>query len=126
MITIEDVQRKVCSKFDITMTEMLSVSAKARVFRPRQLAVYIARDITGASLPELGMKFCRDHTTILHSTRKITARLVQDPYLALAIREITSELHAANARNNPIFDEEKMRKAWSASARLTRVSGKAA
>ena len=54
--------------------------------RPRQIAMFLAREMTGLSLPRLGTHFARDHTTILHAVRRITRLMEQDPAFADAVQ----------------------------------------
>jgi chromosomal replication initiator protein len=71
-VTIDEIQRKVAEHFNIKFAEMTS-SRRARVVaRPRQVAMYLAKQLTQRSLPEIGRKFGgRDHTTVMHAVRQI-------------------------------------------------------
>jgi chromosomal replication initiator protein len=71
-VTIDEIQRRVAEHFNIKLVEMTS-SRRARVVaRPRQVAMYLAKQLTQRSLPEIGRKFGgRDHTTVMHAVRKI-------------------------------------------------------
>ncbi|MEI7493301.1 MAG: chromosomal replication initiator protein DnaA [Alphaproteobacteria bacterium] len=71
-LTVEEIQRKVAEYFNIKMSDMVSNRRMQNIARPRQIAMYIAKQLTSKSLPEIGRKFGgRDHTTILHAVRKI-------------------------------------------------------
>jgi chromosomal replication initiator protein len=71
-ITIEEIQRKVAEHFQIKMAEMSSARRARQVARPRQVAMYLAKQLTSRSLPEIGRKFGgRDHTTVMHAVRKV-------------------------------------------------------
>ncbi|HXO03603.1 MAG TPA: chromosomal replication initiator protein DnaA [Stellaceae bacterium] len=71
-VTIDEIQRRVAEHFNIKMAEMTS-SRRARVVaRPRQVAMYLAKQLTQRSLPEIGRKFGgRDHTTVMHAVKKV-------------------------------------------------------
>jgi hypothetical protein len=75
---VKNIQKVVCNTYGVRLEAMLSARRDAKIVRPRMIAVYLAKKLTNKSLPELGARFGgRDHTTILHSVRKITAeRLV--------------------------------------------------
>lgn len=71
-ITIEEIQKKVADHFDIKLTEMHSARRARSVARPRQVAMYLAKQLTSRSLPEIGRRFGgRDHTTVMHAIRKV-------------------------------------------------------
>jgi chromosomal replication initiator protein len=78
-VTIDEIQRRVAEHFNIKMAEMTS-SRRARVVaRPRQVAMYLAKQLTQRSLPEIGRKFGgRDHTTVMHAVRKIEELTLSD------------------------------------------------
>ncbi len=71
-ITIDEIQRKVAEHYNIRLTDMHSARRARAVARPRQVAMYLAKQLTARSLPEIGRKFGgRDHTTVMHAVRKI-------------------------------------------------------
>jgi chromosomal replication initiator protein len=71
-VTIEEIQRKVAEHFNIKIAEMQSARRARAVARPRQVAMYLAKQLTSRSLPEIGRKFGgRDHTTVMHAVRKV-------------------------------------------------------
>ena len=71
-ITIEDIQRRTAEYFNVRLADMLSARRARAVARPRQVAMYLAKQLTSRSLPEIGRKFGgRDHTTVMHAVRKI-------------------------------------------------------
>ena len=61
---------------------MRSLNRARAVARPRQIAMYLAREMTGHSLPRIGSHFCRDHTTVLHAVRQISRLMATDPRVA--------------------------------------------
>jgi len=71
-ITIEEIQKKVAEHFNIRVGDMHSARRSRQVARPRQVAMFLAKQLTSRSLPEIGRKFGgRDHTTVMHAVKKI-------------------------------------------------------
>ena len=71
-VTIEEIQKRVAEHFNIRLSEMYSSRRARAVARPRQIAMYLAKQLTVRSLPEIGRKFGgRDHTTVMHAVRKV-------------------------------------------------------
>ncbi len=71
-VTIEEIQRRVAEHFNIRLSDMHSARRARAVARPRQVAMYLAKQLTSRSLPEIGRKFGgRDHTTVMHAVRKV-------------------------------------------------------
>jgi chromosomal replication initiator protein len=82
-VTIDEIQRRVAEHFNIRLGEMTSDRRARAVARPRQVAMYLAKQLTTRSLPEIGRKFGgRDHTTVMHAVRKIDELKGTDPALA--------------------------------------------
>lgn len=79
-ITIDEIQKKVAEHFNIRVSDMHSARRARQVARPRQVAMYLAKQLTPRSLPEIGRKFGgRDHTTVIHAVRKIEELSAYDP-----------------------------------------------
>ena len=73
-VGVENIQKTVADFYKIKVADMYSKKRPASIARPRQIAMYIAKEMTQKSLPEIGELFGgRDHTTVLHAVRKITA-----------------------------------------------------
>ena len=71
-VTIDEIQRKVAEHFNIRVADMHSARRSRSVARPRQVAMYLCKQLTPRSLPEIGRKFGgRDHSTVIHAVRKI-------------------------------------------------------
>jgi chromosomal replication initiator protein len=71
-VTIEEIQKRVAAHFNIRISDMHSARRARSVARPRQVAMYLAKQLTSRSLPEIGRKFGgRDHTTVMHAVRKV-------------------------------------------------------
>ncbi len=79
-ITIEEIQRKTAEYYKLDLKELHSARRARRVARPRQVAMYLARELTSRSLPDIGRRFGgRDHTTVLHACRRIESLCKTDP-----------------------------------------------
>lgn len=86
-ISVENIQKTVADFFNIKVADMYSKKRPANIARPRQIAMYLAKELTQKSLPEIGELFGgRDHTTVLHAVRKIAADRSKSP-------ECNHELH---------------------------------
>ena len=73
-ISVENIQKTVADYYKIKIADMYSKKRPASIARPRQIAMYLAKELTQKSLPEIGELFGgRDHTTVLHAVRKISA-----------------------------------------------------
>ncbi len=71
-VTIEEIQKQVAQHFNIRISDMHSARRARSVARPRQVAMYLAKQLTSRSLPEIGRKFGgRDHTTVMHAVRRV-------------------------------------------------------
>ncbi len=82
-VTIEEIQKRVAEHYNIRLSDMHSARRARAVARPRQVAMYLAKQLTARSLPEIGRKFGgRDHTTVMHAVRKIEELRGADPNFA--------------------------------------------
>ncbi len=91
--TIEDVQRLTAGAFGLTIEELLSANRSPRLAWPRQVAMYLAREHTGATLPAIGAGFGgRNHTTVMHACRRATERLASDPEAFAIVRGLNDRL----------------------------------
>jgi chromosomal replication initiator protein len=78
-VTIEEIQKKVAEHYSIRLTDMSSARRARAVARPRQVAMYLAKQLTSRSLPEIGRKFGnRDHTTVMHAVSRVTELMERD------------------------------------------------
>ncbi|MBV9750098.1 MAG: chromosomal replication initiator protein DnaA [Acetobacteraceae bacterium] len=78
-VTIEEIQRKVAEHWNVRLTDMSSARRARAVARPRQVAMYLAKQLTSRSLPEIGRKFGnRDHTTVMHAVSRVAELMEQD------------------------------------------------
>jgi chromosomal replication initiator protein len=91
--SLRDIQEQVCSAFDVPLEQLLSSSRAAAVTWPRQIAMYLARELTDATLPAIGQAFGgRNHTTVLHAHRRTAERIASDPEAYETVRRLTIEL----------------------------------
>jgi chromosomal replication initiator protein len=82
-VTIEEIQRKVSEHFNIRLSDMIGPKRTRTIARPRQVAMYLSKQLTTRSLPEIGRRFGgRDHTTIMHGVRKVEELKAADHQLA--------------------------------------------
>jgi chromosomal replication initiator protein len=89
---VSTIVKRVAAAFDVGEKELLGPSRLRGVLRPRQVAMYLARELTGLSLPRIGAAFGRDHTTVLHACRKVEDELVTDVGLAKQVQELRTSL----------------------------------
>jgi chromosomal replication initiator protein len=94
-VTIENIQRVVAEHYKLKTSDMLSAKRNRSVARPRQVAMALAKELTRHSLPEIGHAFGgRDHTTVLHATRKVKDLCASDPGIEedwrILLRTLTS------------------------------------
>jgi chromosomal replication initiator protein len=91
--TIGEIQTATCEHFGISTDELLSPSRTARVAWPRQVAMYLARELTGESLPAIGRSFGgRDHTTVMHACRRTSKQIACDDASREAVEKLCQTL----------------------------------
>jgi chromosomal replication initiator protein len=91
--SIAEIQAAVGAHFGLTPGELLSTTRSARIAWPRQVAMYLARELTGESLPAIGRHFGgRDHTTVLHACRRASTRLAADEDARRAVEKLCESL----------------------------------
>lgn len=94
-ITIEMIQKEVCSYYNLEMSDLISKKRNKQVVFPRQVAMFICRKITDASYPQIGDQFGgRDHTTVIHSVEKIEKEVNENPELAATVEELSQRLNS--------------------------------
>lgn len=93
LVTIERIQKVVAKHFHITFKEMVSKKRTDTIAWPRQIAMYLARNLTELSTTEIGEAFGgRDHTTVMHACDKVKLKVSADPYSAAFINKIVEEV----------------------------------
>ncbi len=96
--SIADVQVVVAAHHSLTVAELISPARTARVAWPRQLAIHLARELTGASLQAIGEAFGgRNHGTVLHACKRVSERLAGDQYIADELHELSTEISSLGA-----------------------------
>jgi chromosomal replication initiator protein len=91
--SVEDIQRRICESFGVSMDQLLSSSRAAPVAWPRQVAMYLARELTDQTLPAIGRAFGgRNHTTVMHACRRTAERMATDPDAYDTVRRLTEQL----------------------------------
>ncbi len=92
-ISIDFIQKSVAEFFNVTLTDMKSSKRSKNIILPRQIAMHLSRQLTNFSLPEIGSAFGgKDHTTVLHSCRKITHDLEQNIHLKNTVDKLSTIL----------------------------------
>jgi len=82
-VTIDEIQRKVAEHYNIRISDMHSSRRQRNIARPRQIAMYLSKNLTSSSLPDVGRKFGgRDHTTVMHAVKKVEELKESDQSLA--------------------------------------------
>ena len=94
-VTIEEIQKKVAEHFNIRLSDMSSPRRARAVARPRQIAMYLAKQLTSRSLPEIGRTFGgRDHTTVMHAVSRIESLKLEDALMADDLELLKRNLEA--------------------------------
>ena len=94
-ITVEEIQRKVSEHYNIRLSDMIGPKRVRTYARPRQVAMYLAKQLTSRSLPEIGRRFGgRDHTTVMHGVKRIEDLKVQDGQVAEDLEMLRRALEA--------------------------------
>jgi chromosomal replication initiator protein len=92
-ITIDDIQKATSEHYGMKQADLLSERRNRAVARPRQAAMWLAKQLTTRSLPDIGRRFGgRDHTTVLHAVRRIEALRLEDSALNHDLEVITRKL----------------------------------
>ena len=94
-ITVEEIQRKVSEHYNIRLSDIVGPKRVRTYARPRQVAMYLAKQLTSRSLPEIGRRFGgRDHTTVMHGVKRIEELKIQDGQVAEDLEMLRRTLEA--------------------------------
>jgi chromosomal replication initiator protein len=94
-VTIDEIQRRVAEHYNVRLSDMIGPKRLRTIARPRQVAMYLSKQLTTRSLPEIGRRFGgRDHTTIMHGVRKIEELMATDSQLSDDIQLLRRTLQA--------------------------------
>ncbi len=91
-LTFEQIMKTVADHYDIRLVDMTSKRRPAAITGPRQVAMYLCRSLTQASLPEIGGAFGKTHATILHACRLVTSRMEKDDDYRQSVSHLTRML----------------------------------
>ncbi len=91
---VEEIQQRVSAAFGISRAELVGSTRAATPLSARQVAIYLTRELTDLSLPQIGRLYGgRDHSTVLNSIRRAEARVNEDATLAAQVKELRSAIH---------------------------------
>ena len=91
--SVKDIQERICEAFGVSMDELLSASRAAPIAWPRQVAMYLSRELTDQTLPAIGRAFGgRNHTTVIHACRRTAERIATDADAYDTVRRLTEDL----------------------------------
>ena len=100
--TVREIQEQTCEAFGISMDDLLSASRAQPVAFARQVAMYLARELTDATLPAIGRAFGnRNHTTVMHACKRTAERMAADREAYDAVHKLTRELGGELMRSGP-------------------------
>ena len=93
IVAMDDIQEAVCTQFHVKMTELKSRRRSKTLVHPRQIAMYLCRELTDASYPEIGRQFGgKDHTTIIHACRQVAKAKETDTMLQTTIETLKEQI----------------------------------
>lgn len=93
IVAMDDIQEVVCSQFHVKMTDLKSRRRSKTLVHPRQIAMYLCRELTDASYPEIGRQFGgKDHTTIIHACRQVAKAKEADTALQTTIETLKEQI----------------------------------
>jgi chromosomal replication initiator protein len=92
--SVEEIQQRVAEGYGISRAELIGSSRAATPLRARQVAIFLTRELTDLSLPQIGRLYGgRDHSTVLNSLRRVEAGLADDPQLARRVEDLRGAIH---------------------------------
>ena len=95
-VSIERIQELVSDRFGLSLEELCGERRSQNIVYPRQIAMYLSRELTDASLPKIGRQFGgRDHTTVIHATTKIAGMIREDRSVYNLVQELTARIKQA-------------------------------
>ena len=93
IVAMDDIQEAVCSQFHVKLTELKSRRRSKTLVHPRQIAMYLCRELTDASYPEIGRQFGgKDHTTIIHACRQVAKAKETDSTLQTTLETLKEQI----------------------------------
>ncbi|MFB6216995.1 MAG: chromosomal replication initiator protein DnaA [Candidatus Aenigmatarchaeota archaeon] len=95
-LTVDSIKEVVASNYDLSIEDLEGKSRKKEIARARHIAVYLSRELTDSSFPALGKKYGnRDHSTVMHSHKKIEGMMEDTPLLYEEIKELKEEIRSS-------------------------------
>jgi len=95
-ITLDMIQNEICRTFNVSMSDLKGSKRNQSIVFPRQVAMYLCRELTDASQPRIGEKFGgRDHTTVIHAINKISKLIKEEREVFTMVQQITGRLKQA-------------------------------
>ena len=95
LITVDFIQRCVAEEYGISLSDFKTKKRNKNLVLPRQIAMYLSRDLTDLSFPEIGHFFGgKDHTTVLYSYKKIKVGIGQNPHLSERINRVVQVIQS--------------------------------
>jgi len=92
-VTVDEIQKVTSEHYGLKQADLISAGRARALARPRQAAMWLAKQLTTRSLPDIGRRFGgRDHTTVLHAVRRIDELRAADPQLARDLETLTRKL----------------------------------
>jgi len=92
-VTIERIQEITSDRFGLSLDELCGDRRSQNIVYPRQVAMYLSRELTDSSLPKIGKQFGgRDHTTVIHATSKIARMIREDRSVYNLVQELTARI----------------------------------
>jgi chromosomal replication initiator protein len=99
--SLDNVKRAAMRSFELTKTEIESASKARAICAPRQVAMYLCREMTDKSLPQIARAFCKkDHTTVIHAWRKVKAQLLTDPEMVRQVEQVREAVFDIQSEGN--------------------------
>jgi chromosomal replication initiator protein len=91
--TVAEIQQRTAEAFGISVDALMSPTRTSAIAWPRQIAMYLARELTGQSLPAIGRAFGgRNHTTVLHAYKRTADRIADDPDAFDVVQRLTAAI----------------------------------
>jgi chromosomal replication initiator protein len=95
-VTIRRIQEITSERFGLSLSELCGDKRSQGIVYPRQVAMYLSRELTDSSLPKIGKEFGgRDHTTVIHATSKIARMIREDRSVYNLVQELTARIKQA-------------------------------
>jgi chromosomal replication initiator protein len=97
-LSIGSIQSAVAAHYDVAVSDMVSSSRAARIAWPRQVAIYLSRELTTTPLQAIGHAFGgRNHATVLHACKRVSDRLLDDQYAGADLEELKAAISSSGA-----------------------------